>query len=263
MTLETTIMNETKRISRLPILHHLNSLRIWRVFAQAEGFREKAGFVLSTGLGTGFIGHDGRGGGTSTSIVTALTLIALNTLTVNTLDAMIYVLLAALVTLIYGPKLCEAGEDAMRRYAPEWMRHTGLMVKYDFNQTTLDEVHGMLIAAIPFFATQWVITYMTSAECPFNVLLTSIGIGIACLVFRIFDGKKIGWVRWAEERWEGGKGIMYDDSFAGLQAAVMMPPVVLTLVILALRPFDPLEVLGLAVMNIAFLNVGVHIFRRE
>ena len=42
------------------------------------------------------------------------------------------------------------------------------------------------------------------------------------VLFRLFDITKLGAVRWAERRFEGGLGVMMDDVVAGVYAAIVL-----------------------------------------
>lgn len=47
-----------------------------------------------------------------------------------------------------------------------------------------------------------------------------IAVGMAVVLFRVFDIVKRGPVGWAERRWRGGLGVMADDLVAGVLAGV-------------------------------------------
>lgn len=47
-----------------------------------------------------------------------------------------------------------------------------------------------------------------------------IAVGLAVVLFRVFDIVKRGPVGWAERRWRGGLGVMADDLVAGILAGV-------------------------------------------
>lgn len=113
----------------------------------------------------------------------------------------------------------EAEEMMLRKWG--WRkRHNGEWVDHDFNETCVDEVVGQMFAGL--------VVYLF-AEGASQV----IALGISFILFRIFDAKKIGPVRWAEDKFTGAAGIMLDDVVAGIMAAVATIPVAIILECLA------------------------------
>lgn len=74
----------------------------------------------------------------------------------------------------------------------------------DDGRIVIDEVAGQWIALSPQF--------VLSASLPVVVVT-------AFVAFRVFDIWKPGPVRWAEQRFDGGLGVMADDVVAGVLAA--------------------------------------------
>ena len=79
----------------------------------------------------------------------------------------------------------------------------------DDGRIVIDEVVGQLIALAP-------IAWLATPEEVRRPLLLAVGF----FAFRLFDIWKPGPVRWAERRFTGGKGVMFDDVVAGVLAAV-------------------------------------------
>lgn len=86
----------------------------------------------------------------------------------------------------------------------------GSDVVLDRNQTCIDEVHGQLIAGLPVY---WL------AESSMHAAIL---VATSFALFRLFDGVKVGPVKWADESVPGSLGIMLDDTFAGLMAAAAL-----------------------------------------
>lgn len=107
-----------------------------------------------------------------------------------------------------------AEQFMLMRWGPR-KRHTGDWANHDFNETCLDEVHGQLIAGLPVY-------WLAQSTLHAYFLLA-----ISFILFRIFDAKKIGPVKWAEELVPGALGIMLDDTLAGLLAATGLSCLVL------------------------------------
>jgi phosphatidylglycerophosphatase A len=76
----------------------------------------------------------------------------------------------------------------------------------DDGRIVIDEVVGQLLALAP--------VPLLAPDAPRSPLLLATGF----FAFRLFDIWKPGPVRWAERRFEGGKGVMFDDVCAGLLA---------------------------------------------
>ncbi|KKR07024.1 MAG: hypothetical protein UT32_C0015G0008 [Parcubacteria group bacterium GW2011_GWC2_39_14] len=95
-------------------------------------------------------------------------------------------------------------------------RHDGTFTCFDYNQINWDEVHGMLIAALPsfFFLKYLGPEYHQSSMLWFDLL-------VAFVLFRIFDAKKPGIIKKIEKKFEDTDlGVMIDDTAAGIAAAV-------------------------------------------
>lgn len=79
-----------------------------------------------------------------------------------------------------------------------------LLQKKDPKEVVIDELLGLWLVLLPFKNQGWIL------------------IGLAFILFRIFDIIKI-WPVNASETWlPGGYGIMIDDVFAGLQALLVI-----------------------------------------
>lgn len=163
-----------------------------------------SGFFLSFLPGK-ILGKPGKGGGLAGSV---LGLIILAPFLFR--EGWFMPVYLTVLTLIIGSVLVEKAEEFMLQKWGPMQRHTGEVVKHDFNQTCIDEVHGVLLAILPVFlipADQW--------------WWRLVGAIVAFGLFRFFDAKKIWLVGKAERRWpDSGFGIMFDDTVAGLMAAV-------------------------------------------
>lgn len=152
------------------------------------------------------LGKPGKGGGTISSVLTTLVLVAVYSCNLSFGN----LLVAAVLMLLIGIPTVKYGEQFMLRRWGARKRHTGETVTHDFNETCIDEVHGMLIAALPIYFV----------ALPFWQFVTLHV--VALIAFRIFDGKKIGPVKYvenAENLLTIPGAIMLDDSVAGLMAA--------------------------------------------
>ena len=99
--------------------------------------------------------------------------------------------------------------------------------KPDDGRIVIDEVAGQLIALTPVVALHGL--DLGHVRLPGLEGLPGGGIDVWWLLvvtgfvaFRWFDIRKPGPVRWAEERFKGGVGVMADDVVAGLLAAVVV-----------------------------------------
>ena len=77
---------------------------------------------------------------------------------------------------------------------------------HDHGGIVWDEIAGQMIACIPLFFL------------PPQLTLVS-GLGMAFVLFRLFDIAKPWPIRWADRKLGGGFGIMFDDVLAGIAAA--------------------------------------------
>jgi phosphatidylglycerophosphatase A len=110
--------------------------------------------------------------------------------------------------------------------------------KHDDGRIVIDEVAGQLISLAPLVAIRDVplgrIALPAGIADPGSSLHSTLGSGIdiwwllvvtAFVAFRWFDIRKPGAVKWAEERFKGGMGVMADDIVAGVYGAfVVMAP---------------------------------------
>jgi len=164
---------------------------------------------ISTSAFTGMLpwlfGKRGKYGGTSSSIATTAVMIWLY-------DSHFHgwmIFLAILLSLIVGFATVSIAEQFMFAIWGERQRHTGEEVSHDFNETTIDEVHGMFIAMLPI--------YLFDFSFPAFCILHA----VAFLWFRYFDAKKIGPVKLMEDDRiipYVPASIMLDDTVAGLMA---------------------------------------------
>ena len=84
----------------------------------------------------------------------------------------------------------------------------------DDGRIVIDEVVGQLIALAPLAS-------LAAPEDIRHPMLLAVGF----FAFRLFDIWKPGPVRWAERRFSGGKGVMFDDVLAGVLAALCVAAV--------------------------------------
>lgn len=81
---------------------------------------------------------------------------------------------------------------------------TGRVLKQDdAPQIVWDEVVGFMIAMIA-------------------IPVTTVNLLIAFVLFRLFDIRKPGPIRWADQKFTGGFGVMLDDVLAGLFTLIIM-----------------------------------------
>ena len=78
----------------------------------------------------------------------------------------------------------------------------------DDGRIVIDEIVGQLLTLFPF----------VFLDFPAGFLWLVTGF----VVFRLFDVLKLGPVRWAEESFSGGAGVMLDDVLAGIFSALVM-----------------------------------------
>ncbi len=166
--------------------------------------------ACSTTCFTGFVGRligkPGKGGGTAGTVVTLIALLLMPNIPV---PAMLFLIVGS---FMLGMIIIEPAEVFMLdRFGPS-PRHTGEVVTCDFNETNIDEVHGMLLSALPIYFVP------TSHAATAMLLLLSF------TFFRIFDAYKIWPVSAVEDTW-GRKGsgfnVMIDDTVAGAMAFVL------------------------------------------
>jgi len=107
-----------------------------------------------------------------------------------------------------------AADWLYRRYGRS-LRHDGTYTTFDYNQINVDEVHGMFLSVLPMY-----IALDVGVSWPSWV--QTLWLIIAFVVFRLFDAKKLGLVKWAENYFAGAAGVMVDDTVAGLHTAFVM-----------------------------------------
>ena len=88
----------------------------------------------------------------------------------------------------------------------------------DDGRIVIDEVVGQLIALAP-------LPLILGRDSSFLSVATAVVTGF--VLFRLFDVWKPGAVRWAENRFDGGLGVMADDLIAGVYAAGVLTALVL------------------------------------
>jgi len=105
-------------------------------------------------------------------------------------------------------------ERFLRFKSGERPRHTGEIVKYDFNETTIDETWGVLVATCLIYIANDNFGYEFSFWEFFSLQI----VALAC--FRIFDIWKPGPIKWIENKGnlESSIIIMIDDFVAGVFA---------------------------------------------
>jgi phosphatidylglycerophosphatase A len=130
--------------------------------------------------------------------------------------------------------------------------------KHDDGRIVIDEVAGQLITLAPLV----VLHGIPLGRLPLPPTLGfSGGIDIwwllvvtAFVAFRWFDIRKPGPVKWAEERFKGGVGVMADDIVAGVLGAVVITVPAYFVVVTRLREFvldSGLLTAGLLVLPLA------------
>lgn len=154
-------------------------------------------------------GKIGKGGGTAGTIVTALAMWLCANITDGVGWTVIFVILSTIGYTAVGP-----AEALMASWGAR-QRHTGEMVTHDFNETCVDELSGMMAAALPLMI-----------HTPYNSWQFSVGMLLAFGLFRWFDAKKVGPVAWFETNLDGPFGVMADDMVAGVMAGVIVLPIV-------------------------------------
>jgi phosphatidylglycerophosphatase A len=84
-----------------------------------------------------------------------------------------------------------------------------IFAREDDGRIAIDEVAGQLVALWPI-----------SLLAPPERALAPLPLALGFLAFRAFDIAKPGPVRWAERRFTGGRGVVFDDLIAGALAAI-------------------------------------------
>jgi len=181
------------------------------------------GLVFSTFFGSGMIfwwldkrgwlrgrlaSIRGKGGGAMGSAMIGILLLILYQCHLQ----FCHLLGAVFVSFIVGIPAVYAGEKFMLEKWGPAKRHAGEIATRDFNETCIDEVHGMLIAVLPIY-------YFYSFDF-FEFFFLHL---MAFLAFRFFDAKKIGPVKTIEKAKNipSPITIMLDDSVAGIFAMIV------------------------------------------
>ena len=110
----------------------------------------------------------------------------------------------------------------------------------DDGRVVIDEVAGQLIALAPVVALHGIPLgriYLPGLEPLFGAGVDAWWalVVTAFVAFRWFDIRKPGPVRWAEQRFEGGVGVMADDLVAGVLAAIAVTVPAYVVVVVRLR----------------------------
>jgi phosphatidylglycerophosphatase A len=91
-----------------------------------------------------------------------------------------------------------------------------IFARGDDGRIAIDEVAGQLVALWPLCVL-----------APPERALAPLPLALGFLAFRAFDIAKPGPVRWAERRFTGGRGVVFDDLLAGAFAAIAVAVAVL------------------------------------
>lgn len=176
--------------------------------------------LFSTSLYTGLIlgTKKGKGAGTVTSVLTTAALVLLYYLGYAVTFS--HIIQATIISMLLGLLFITTAEKFLvsRQKDSEGLkRHTGEVVTRDLNQTTIDETHGIFIAASPIYCFDF-------SFWPF--LISHL---VSLIAFRIFDTAKPWGIKKIddEERLKGKKVselyksflIMIDDTVAGAYSA--------------------------------------------
>lgn len=124
------------------------------------------------------------------------------------------IFMTIMISFLIGTFSIQIAENFMLDKWSERKRHNGKIVSRDFNETTIDEAHGMLIAVLPIY-----LPYMGQVSyTPFIVFHL-----IALVAFRIFDIVKPWPVKSIEQKCDKmlSLDIMLDDTAAGIMAMII------------------------------------------
>jgi phosphatidylglycerophosphatase A len=100
-----------------------------------------------------------------------------------------------------------------------------LFGRSDDGRIVIDEVAGQWITLLPLVPLRSLplgevsflpVSRIAEGDVFFALVVTGF------VLFRVFDIRKPGPVRWAEERYRGGVGVMADDIVAGVLAAIVL-----------------------------------------
>lgn len=176
--------------------------------------------ISSAGL-TGFLpwlfGKRGKLGGSITSIVTTLALLYIHFfLDIHFTPEQIGLLIAGtfvlgLITIRPAESLFYEIWGPRKKYDAAAENHESITDR-DYNETTIDEVHGVLIPSLCVYYFD------------FSPIVFFIAMALACGTFRYFDVKKPWPIKWLEEKQKkmpiilSPLTIMIDDTIAGIYA---------------------------------------------
>lgn len=156
--------------------------------------------------------EEAKAGSLAGTVGSALTLIALLVWEWNVLS----ITLGIFISFLAGMFTIRPTADWFYTRHGRSLRHDGTLTGFDYNQINIDEVHGMFLSALPLYVAQ-------ELGVPWRgSIVEAIWLVVAFVVFRVYDAKKVGLVRRAEQYFDGEFGVMFDDTVAGLQTAVMM-----------------------------------------
>lgn len=165
----------------------------------------KLSYIIATVFGTGLFP---RASGTATSLVTTIAAWA----AFEKGAPGEWMAIAAVVSFVVGLAIIDSAETHMCAKWGQRPRHTGGPVISDYQQTTIDEFHGQLVACLPVFFLPGLSVFETRI-----FFLLSFGL------FRLFDIVKPWPVNYVEQRLKGSVwGIMLDDTVAGIMAAILI-----------------------------------------
>jgi len=162
-----------------------------------------------TGMFFWLIGKRGRGkgGGTITSLAVSIVLVALYNKQFTISEIFLFIMLSFLVAIF----CIQIAEQFMLEKWGARKRHNGDIVERDFNETSIDELHGMLITVLPIY-------FIKLEFWPFVILH-----GLALAAFRVFDVWKPWFIRKVEKGCDQmfGLDIILDDTAAGFMAMIV------------------------------------------
>jgi len=122
------------------------------------------------------------------------------------------------------------------------------MGKADDGRIVIDEVAGQLISLAPLVGLHGLALGRLHLPQALASGESALGAGVdaywllvvtAFVAFRWFDIRKPGPVKWAEQRFKGGLGVMADDIVAGVMGALVVTAPAYVLVVMRLREHMP------------------------
>lgn len=163
----------------------------------------KLSYFIATGFWTGLCPH---ASGTATSLVTAI-------VAYLAWEAGVpgwWMAAAAALSFLVGLVVVNPAEEYMcAKWGPQ-LRHNGVAANYDYQRTTIDELHGQLVACLPIF-------FMSKLSSP----PAGSYFAVSLLIFRLCDVIKPSPIDWVERKLKGSAwGIMLDDTAAGTVSAL-------------------------------------------